>query len=90
MLVKGELPSITSRKPRVCQFKFAHQTDTSKCWSCSKKTGLLGFACKCGFVFCKGHRLPENHKCLFDFAEEGKKLLGKLNPVVKGDKLEKF
>ena len=66
------------------------QADKSKCWSCQKKAGPLGFACKCGFVFCKSHRLPENHKCGFDFALEGKRQLEKLNPVVKTDKLEKF
>ena len=66
------------------------QADKSKCWNCQKKAGVLGFECKCGFVFCKAHRLPENHKCSYDFAVEGKKQLEKLNPVVRSDKLEKF
>ena len=66
------------------------QTDKSKCWDCQKKAGPLGFECKCGFIFCKAHRLPENHKCGFDFAQAGKRLLEKLNPVVKHQKLEKF
>jgi len=30
---------------------------------CRKKVGLLGFACRCGGVFCATHRLYEDHAC---------------------------
>ena len=66
------------------------QTDKSKCWCCTKKTGLLAYDCKCGYSFCKTHRLPETHECLFDFVAHGKKILTLNNPVVKNDKLERM
>jgi predicted nucleic acid binding AN1-type Zn finger protein len=39
--------------------------------------GLLGIECKCGFVYCNGHRLPENHNCEFDHKMSGKDKLKK-------------
>ena len=45
------------------------QTNKKKCFSCSKKLGLLGIECKCGYVYCNGHRLPESHDCDFDFRQ---------------------
>lgn len=67
-----------------------HQVDTSKCWKCPKKAGLLGYNCKCGYVFCKSHRLPEEHDCDFDFVTVEKEKLKKANPVVAGSKLDKI
>ena len=28
------------------------QTNTSRCWTCNRKIGLLGFQCKCDYYFC--------------------------------------
>jgi len=36
------------------------------------------------------HRLPEAHKCGFDFKGEGAKILESKNPLVVGSKLEKI
>lgn len=37
------------------------------CEFCGKEIGYLPFKCKyCGSIFCKVHRLPENHACSFD------------------------
>jgi hypothetical protein len=37
------------------------------CEFCGKEIGYLPFKCKyCGGIFCKVHRLPENHACSFD------------------------
>ncbi len=37
------------------------------CETCGEKIGYLPFKCKyCGGVFCKKHRLPENHDCTFE------------------------
>jgi len=66
------------------------QVDTSKCWKCPKKAGLLGYTCKCGYVFCKNHRLPEEHECDFDFVKVEREKLKKANPVVAGSKLDKI
>lgn len=48
------------------------QVDRKRCFCCRKKVGLLGIECKCGFVYCNGHRLPENHECDYDHKERGK------------------
>lgn len=37
------------------------------CEFCGKEIGYLPFKCKyCGSIYCKVHRLPENHACSFD------------------------
>lgn len=45
------------------------QKDTRRCFQCSKFIGFRGIKCKCGFVFCGSHRIPEEHTCSFDFEE---------------------
>ena len=39
----------------------------------------MGFKCKCEYVFCKNHRLPEDHHCDFDFMTRDRKILEKNN-----------
>ena len=37
------------------------------CEFCGEEMGYLPFKCKyCGHVYCKDHRLPENHECTFE------------------------
>jgi hypothetical protein len=37
------------------------------CEYCGEEIGYLPFRCKyCGSIYCKKHRLPENHECTFD------------------------
>ena len=79
VVIEAEKPA-----PVICQ------VDKGKCWSCTKKTGLLGYDCKCGFVFCKKHRLPETHACEFDYISHGKQVLAMNNPVIKTEKLERI
>ncbi|XP_055826273.1 zinc finger A20 and AN1 domain-containing stress-associated protein 7-like [Solanum dulcamara] len=59
-----------------------------RCMSCMKKVGLIGFNCKCGKIFCRSHRYPEEHACVFDFKSIGRAALAKENPLCKADKLE--
>lgn len=66
------------------------QVDTTRCWSCNKKVGLLGFKCRCEYVFCSTHRYSDKHECNFDYKSMNKAALEKANPVVKGSKLEKI
>ena len=49
---------------------------------CKKKLGVVKMSCKCGKFFCITHRLPENHKCTYDYESEGKKRIEEANPVV--------
>nr|XP_009631764.1 putative zinc finger A20 and AN1 domain-containing stress-associated protein 8 [Nicotiana tomentosiformis] len=63
-------------------------TKIERCNSCKKKVGLVGFSCKCGGIFCRIHRYPEEHACTFNFKSMGRALLAKENPLCKADKLE--
>ncbi|CAD7954327.1 unnamed protein product [Amoebophrya sp. A120] len=64
------------------------QTDKTRCWVCNKKCKLAGaIECRCGYVFCSAHRLPEEHNCDFDYKATGRELLRKQNNKVEADKL---
>lgn len=63
------------------------QEDETKCWKCEKKVGLLGVQCRCGYFFCKHHRLPEEHACDWDYKDAGRKILEKQNNKVEADKM---
>lgn len=58
------------------------QKDKTKCWACSRKCGLTGFECRCGYVFCSKHRYAEDHDCNFDHKGKGREILAKNNPNV--------
>eukprot|EP01017_Pseudomicrothorax_dubius_P017477 TRINITY_DN19696_c0_g1_i2.p1 TRINITY_DN19696_c0_g1~~TRINITY_DN19696_c0_g1_i2.p1 ORF type:complete len:150 (-),score=37.31 TRINITY_DN19696_c0_g1_i2:120-569(-) len=64
------------------------QEDTSKCWLCARKVGMLGYKCRCEYTFCKNHRLPEDHDCDFDFQTREREKLQKANPTVVASKLK--
>lgn len=66
------------------------QPQSTRCLSCNKKVGLMGFKCKCGSTFCGVHRYPENHECEFDFKGEGRDAIAKANQVVKAEKVERM
>ena len=44
----------------------------SRCVSCKKKVGLLGFHCRCGGTFCEKHRYSDKHDCSFDYKTHGR------------------
>ncbi|XP_022842733.1 zinc finger A20 and AN1 domain-containing stress-associated protein 4-like [Olea europaea var. sylvestris] len=83
-------PTISSpeNSPAAAQPVVPHQP--SRCFTCRKKVGLMGFRCRCGTTFCGSHRYPEQHGCTFDFKGMGKEAIAKANPVVKAEKLEKI
>jgi predicted nucleic acid binding AN1-type Zn finger protein len=57
---------------------------------CKTKLGLVPFECRCQLNFCSEHRLPENHKCTFDYKTLGKSLIEKNNQKVIGEKIQKI
>jgi hypothetical protein len=71
----------------VAQQSLSVQTDTTKCWSCKKKVGLLGFKCRCSYIFCSLHRHSDKHPCTFDYKAEQREKLTKANPVVIASKV---
>ena len=66
------------------------QADKERCWACDKKSGPMAFDCRCGFAFCKRHRMPEQHACCFDFVADGKEQIARNNPSIKHSKIEKI
>ena len=66
------------------------QENTNRCWTCNKKVGLLGFECKCKYVFCNKHRYPNEHDCIFDWKNWDHKRLKEQNVKVVSEKIEKI
>ncbi|XP_057956508.1 zinc finger A20 and AN1 domain-containing stress-associated protein 4-like [Malania oleifera] len=61
-----------------------------RCWTCRRRVGLTGFKCRCGMIFCGGHRYPEKHGCAFDYKAAGRETIAKANPLVVAEKLRKI
>lgn len=40
--------------------------------ACNKKCTILDMDCQCGKKYCVLHRLPETHKCDFDYKTQGR------------------
>ncbi|XP_010235176.1 zinc finger A20 and AN1 domain-containing stress-associated protein 12 [Brachypodium distachyon] len=60
----------------------------SRCVSCKKKVGLLGFACRCGGTFCSRHRHADGHACDFDYKKAGRDKIAQQNPLVVAPKID--
>jgi len=66
------------------------QVKKNRCWSCSKKVGLLGYDCRCGYIYCAQHRYAEDHECDYNFKEAGRQYLTEQNPEVRSCKITKI
>ncbi len=66
------------------------QTDLAHCWNCKRKVGLLGFKCKCSYIFCSKHRHSDQHDCEYDFKMEHREKLIKENPKIETPKIVKL
>ena len=64
------------------------QADKTKCWLCTRKIGLLGVQCRCGYFYCTEHRYAESHSCEYDYKTNERRKLRKQNPVVVASKLD--
>ncbi|CAG8490355.1 5117_t:CDS:2 [Diversispora eburnea] len=59
------------------------QNNQSRCFRCRARIPLAKQTinkCRCEYVFCDAHKVPEKHECDFDFAKMGKDILAKNNP----------
>lgn len=59
-----------------------------ECEGCNIKLLLTDMPCKCTKRFCGRHRVPEDHKCSFDYKAAGKVLLTSNLVKVEAKKLE--
>ena len=87
MIIESKIVSQATEEPKSCK---KEQHDHSKCFDCKRKVGALGNKCKCGFTYCKSHRLPEDHECEYNFKQEGAKKLAKENPAIIVSKITKI
>ncbi|KAI6183155.1 Zinc finger domain containing protein [Aphelenchoides bicaudatus] len=62
----------------------------NRCAVCRRKTGLLGFTCRCGGLYCSEHRYDNAHDCQFDYKAEGRAEIHKNNPLVMTEKIQKI
>jgi len=84
-------PSVTvENETELVTKKRKKQKKKNRCYVCKKKVGILGFECRCEFVFCSSHRYPEEHECDFDVKQLQRDIVAKANPVVKASKLERI
>ncbi len=61
----------------------------AKCYYCNTKIRNLPYRCKfCGMIFCKNHRLPENHCCPFDLIQKSKIEKNSKSSLIYRDALE--
>ncbi|XP_034044250.1 AN1-type zinc finger protein 3 isoform X1 [Thalassophryne amazonica] len=71
---KGEESSSSSSSFSVSS-SGSKQRSRKRCHRCQTKLELvqqeLG-SCRCGYVFCMLHRLPEQHECMFDHLGRGR------------------
>lgn len=84
------IPSATAVSANIGEPDRPAQSNTSRCWTCNKKIGLLGFQCKCEYFFCAGHRASDKHECSFDYKAMGKQQLMQANPTITPEKLQGF
>ncbi|CAG8600344.1 6850_t:CDS:2 [Paraglomus brasilianum] len=59
------------------------QTNKARCFLCRAKIPLAKQTvnkCRCEYIYCDLHKVPDKHDCDFDFAKMGKDILAKNNP----------
>eukprot|EP01057_Protomagalhaensia_wolfi_P003937 Protomagalhaensia_wolfi_Nauph_80__3936@NODE_399_length_2605_cov_271_716680_g300_i1_p2_GENE_NODE_399_length_2605_cov_271_716680_g300_i1NODE_399_length_2605_cov_271_716680_g300_i1_p2_ORF_typecomplete_len159_score22_59zfA20/PF01754_16/1_2e13zfA20/PF01754_16/9e03zfA20/PF01754_16/1_7e04zfAN1/PF01428_16/7_7e03zfAN1/PF01428_16/4_8e12_NODE_399_length_2605_cov_271_716680_g300_i118852361 len=88
-IVPPPVPDQTA-KAEAIRTETVSKVPTGRCNACSRRTGLLGFSCRCGGSFCTQHRYPESHECDFDYGSLQRERLAKSNPRVISEKLEKI
>ena len=83
--VCNEIPKNNSHT-KVCSNKKCNMD------GCKNKLSLidLSLECKCKYIYCTKHRLPESHECTFDHKSNDKKILEKTVQKCVGDKVTKI
>ena len=88
---KAPSKPVQVRPPHLSSFhKVAFQEKKNRCWACNKKVGLLGFECKCDYIFCAKHRHADDHNCDYDHKKDDLENLKKNNPLLEAGKVDKI
>ena len=59
-------------------------------YECNKNLKLTDFECRCEYIYCIKHRLPESHNCNYNFKLTGKEKLRLDNPICIASKIIKL
>jgi predicted nucleic acid binding AN1-type Zn finger protein len=88
----NDLNATMSLKNEIINEKSVKQKSKNRCNydTCKTKLNLIPFECRCSMNFCTEHRLPENHKCSFDYKTLGKSQIEKNNQKVIAEKIQKI
>ena len=70
--------------------KNSPSVSTDRCAFCRKKLPPINFKCRCSYLFCSQHRLPEEHQCTYDHKAVGIRKLSEENPVIQAEKFNKL
>lgn len=89
-VLQSAAPAVAEAEPSQPADDKPVQENRGRCFCCRKKVGLLGFECRCGYVFCSGHRHAQDHSCTFDYAAFDKANLAKANNKVVAAKVDKL
>lgn len=67
-------------------------TNNNRCnfHDCNKKLKITDMSCKCGKIFCKMHKFPEDHKCDYNYNSEESKRKTIESLECKSSKIQKF
>jgi hypothetical protein len=58
--------------------------------NCNKKIKLTDYPCKCEKYYCKFHKHPEIHNCIYDYKENCFKQHKIENLICRSNKIEKI
>lgn len=56
-----------------------NSNNMNKCKACNKSLKLIDITlgkCKCKNVYCKKHKMPEDHKCSYNYKDHEREILG--------------
>lgn len=83
--------SSAAAEPAVCPpAKKPKKAKKNRCLECNRKTGIMGFKCRCEGNFCARHRYPHTHDCSVDVKQLHSDNLLKANPKMQREKFEKI
>ena len=57
---------------------------------CNRKLKITDYPCKCGVIYCKFHKHPEIHNCIYDYKENCFKQNKIDNLICRSNKIEKI
>lgn len=58
--------------------------------NCKRKLSIVSLKCRCGNTYCTKHKFFTDHNCTYDYKENHKNYIEKVNQKIVTDKLVKI